>query len=335
MRFLDTAPIEGMTKKTQEGFLVAKANVVRTGVQTYLGKEVGLKDRQTVALYRPEEEVKAVKSVHSFSHAPITVGHPKAKMVDAQNWKELAVGEVSTEAVWNDGKIELPLILKDAKAIEMVESGVRELSAGYTSDIDWTPGKTPEGVLYDGIQRNIQINHVALVPKGRAGSECSIALGDADSWGENPVNMVEETHMKNVMLDGASFEVPEQVAAALEKAATELNDAKAKILTDAQIDERVEKRTAVKGAAKLIMGDEYQPTGSNEEIRAAVVKAKLGDSAVNGRSADYIEGRFDYLADEAAKKPVKDDPIRLGLKDAKPADAAGDWSKITAKFGGK
>jgi hypothetical protein len=41
------------------------------------------------------------------------------------------------------------------------------LSAGYARDLDWTPGRSPEGLQYDARMFNIKCNHVALVRKGR------------------------------------------------------------------------------------------------------------------------------------------------------------------------
>lgn len=68
-----------------------------------------------------------------FSYAPVTIDHPDVP-VTADNCKELSAGEVST-AVKQDEWIVLPLILKDAKAIEAVETGKRELSAGYHCEL--------------------------------------------------------------------------------------------------------------------------------------------------------------------------------------------------------
>jgi hypothetical protein len=65
----------------------------------------------------------------------------------------------------------------DKATVDAVDAGKRELSNGYRSTIDFTPGITPSGERYDAVQKEIRGNHVAVVAKGRAGPECRI--GDA------------------------------------------------------------------------------------------------------------------------------------------------------------
>jgi hypothetical protein len=67
-------------------------------------------------------------------------------------------------------------VVWDADAIDGIESGEqRELSAAYRYEPDMTPG-TYQGVRYDGVMRDIEGNHVALVESGRAGSD--VIVGD-------------------------------------------------------------------------------------------------------------------------------------------------------------
>lgn len=193
MRFTDTATISGTHIRPQDGALVADAYAVRTGIQLYRGGEVGLLDRDVVRVWRPEDEVRSADSMITFSHAPITLDHPK-EAVTAENWADLAKGEVSTEASWDGNRIKLPLIIKAKDAIEAVQSGIRDLSAGYTCTLDFADGVTPEGEAYDAIQRNIRINHLAIVPKGRAGNT---RIGDsAEIWGSAPITRADDKEVK-------------------------------------------------------------------------------------------------------------------------------------------
>jgi hypothetical protein len=72
----------------------------------------------------------------------------------------------------------------DKATIADVEGGKRELSNGYASLIDFTPGETVNGQHYDAVQRQIRGNHVAVVDKGRAGPMCRI--GDAVASNRSP-----------------------------------------------------------------------------------------------------------------------------------------------------
>lgn len=344
-RFIDAATIGGTHRRAQDGALVCEAFVARSGIQLYSGAEVGLFDRDVVRVYRPEDEVKAPASVQGYSHAPITMGHPSVP-VTADNWQDLAKGEVSTEAEWKDGKLRLPLIVKAADAIAAIEAGTRELSAGYTCELEFSDGLTPDGEVYDAIQRNIRINHLAIVPRGRAGSECRIGDG-ADTWGAEPITDAgKEVSMtlRKIMVDGLEVETTDAGAAAITKLSdalkakdtelaqkdaahakaieakdaeiakkdAELDDAKGKALSDADLDKLVADRAELIGKARAIAKDAKIDGLDAAGIRKAVVSAKLGDAAITGKSDAYIEARFDMLADDAGKPDAFADALKDG-----------------------
>lgn len=363
MQFTDAVTVAG-TRRTEDGYLVAEARCVRTGVQTYTGAEVGRPDLATVAVYRGGDQVFAKDSLQSFSHAPITNDHP-AESVTADNWKALSVGEVSTAAKQDGEWVMLPLILKDAAAIKFVESGKRELSAGYTCELDWTPGKTADGIPYDAQQRSIKINHLALVDRARAGSKARIGDG-ANSWGASPVTTADERKspmadtLRKILVDGLQVETTDAGAAAIEKLMNdkkaveakladaetahktaiaakdaelakkdaELDAEKAKVLSDADLDKRVQDRAALVTVAGAIAKDVKTDGLSDADIRKAVVAAKLGDDAVKDKTAAYIDARFDILAEDSAKNP---DPLRDAvLSGVKTSD--GDTAVVTDAY---
>jgi hypothetical protein len=75
--------------------------------------------------------------------------------------------------------VENSLVIWDADAIRRIESDEqKEISASYRYDPDMTPG-TVGGCHFDGVMRNIRANHVAIVPKGRAGPD--VVVGDSAS----------------------------------------------------------------------------------------------------------------------------------------------------------
>ena len=164
-KFQDKATI-GTVKRTSEGYVTARARAVRAGVQDYRASELGLSGDHIVRVMRPSDEVFAVNSVKGFAHAPVTNDHP-IELVDADNWRELAVGEVGANVMRDGEFLALDLILKDAAAIKDFEGGKKELSAGYTAEIEFVDNH-PD---YDAVMKNIRINHLALVDKARAGSE--------------------------------------------------------------------------------------------------------------------------------------------------------------------
>lgn len=351
MRFTDRALLSGV-KETQEGYVIAEAFAVRTGIQLYTGDEVGRPDMPLVRVYRPEEEVRKPESLRTFSHAPVTVGHP-SEGVTKDNWRELAVGEVSTEAEWRGNKIRLPLILKDAAAIKTVTDGkARELSAGYTCKLEFTDGVTSDGQQYDAIQRDIRINHLAIVPQGRAGSECRIG-DNAANWGPAPLTKDGDNDMPDniptvaVSLgDNRAISVPQSIAPEIQqfakdkaaeiqalkdahdKALKDLNDklakaeadrdeAKKQILTGDALDKLVADRATLIATAKLIAPNVETKGLGDAAIRKAVVLAKRPEA--KDKEQPYLDAVFDLLAD-AAKKAAQaggsQDPIVQAMGDA-------------------
>lgn len=77
----------------------------------------------------------------------------------------------------------------------------------------------------------------------------------------------------------------------------ELDVAKASLVSDVEIERRAEARADLIGLARAIVGDVKTTGLSDAAIRKAVVVAKIGEGAVDGRSDAYIDARFDMLAD--------------------------------------
>lgn len=349
MKFVDAAPIAG-TRRTADGYLVAEVRTARTGIQDYAGFEVGKPDLPVVRVYRPADQVFAKDSLGSYAHRPVTNGHPD-EAVTAENWRDHAVGQIGDEVARDGEFVRVPLIVMDAAAIKEIEDGKRELSAGYVCDLAFEAGTTPDGQTYDAVQRNIKINHVAIVSAGRAGSQARI--GDGASWGacalstkdSNKEKSMSEKPLKTVTVDGLSIEVTDQGAQVIAKLQQQLSDAtaakdkavadhatelaakdaeiakkdaeidglKAKVLDGAALDAAVAARGDLLAKAKAIAPDVKTDGLSDAAIRKAVVVAKLGD-AMKDKPDAYIDARFDILAEDAAG----DERVRDALTNLKP-----------------
>ncbi len=171
---LDCMPSE--RRYTPEGFLIATAKLARSGIQPYRASEFSDTSgdpMRILSIYRPPEEVFAPESLASFENAPLTNDHPSGFWVNTDNWRHLALGSVRNIRQ-QDGYVIGDLIVQDKSTIALIESGKVGLSAGYQSQKEMTPGVTPDGQPYDGIQRNIRVNHIALVRSPRCGPTCRI-----------------------------------------------------------------------------------------------------------------------------------------------------------------
>jgi hypothetical protein len=104
---------------------------------------------------------------------PVTNDHP-SQPVTAANWRDYAMGVVG-KALRDGEYLAFDIVLMDKATIADVEAGKRELSNGYASLVDFTPGETDAGEQYDAVQKQIRGNHVAVVDKGRAGPMCRIS----------------------------------------------------------------------------------------------------------------------------------------------------------------
>lgn len=348
MLLADTITLDGV-RRTADGYLTASAKVARTGIQLYSGAEVGKPEMASVRVYRPEAEVFSTDAMTSFAHRPVTLDHPK-ELVTAKTWRDQARGWTGDEVARDGEAIRVPLLLADAAAIDAVERGKRELSMGYTCDLKWEAGTTPSGEAYDAIQTNIRANHLAVVSAARGGP--SLKIGDD---GERSMTT------KTVIVDGLSVETTDAGATAIEKlikdrdadrkALADANTAHAKamadkdaahakelatkdaaleaankkVLSDADLDKRVQARANLITVAKAIAKDVKVDGLTDAAIRRAVVVAKLGDAAVKDKADAYVDARFEILAEDAVKNGGGDpfrDTVRDGLQSTGDADKA-------------
>lgn len=213
---------------TSDGYLLASPRIARTGIQLYKGFEVG-DDREVIRVYRPEDEVFHVDALKSLAWKPITNNHP-GENVNADNWKKFAVGQISGEVARDGDFIRVPLMLMDEQAIAAVKSGKAELSVGYSAELKWGEGTSPAGDVYDAMQTGIRANHVAIVDAARGGPLLRIGddgVGDkkvTDKQQRRPAMSAEENHVRNIVVDGVSIQVPEISAQVVQRALQKLED---------------------------------------------------------------------------------------------------------------
>lgn len=330
MMLFDTVDVANF-RITKDGFMVADARVARTGIQLYTASELGMDGEPTrvVRVWRPPEEVFAADAMKSYAHRPVTDDHPN-QMIDASNWKQFAKGQTGNEVLRDGEFVRVPVMLMDADTIAKMGEGKRELSMGYTMDLDTTSGETPEGEKYDAVQRNLRMNHLALVSQARGGS--NLKLGDDNLEDSN----MSEVKLQTVMVDGLSVETTEAGAQAISKLTTELADAhkvseglqkthktelaakdtelatkdaeidtlKGKQLSDKDLDQKVKDRADLIAVATKVADKDYSGL-SDDDIRKTAVAANIGQDAIEGKSADYIAARFDILSEDASRDGVR------------------------------
>lgn len=174
------ATISPNMDKTPEGYLICRnVPINRTGVQVYTAREVGMPGGgdDPVNVYRLEEDVFSPAAVASMEGKDVTRGHPP-EMLDATNQAAYSNGHIQNVRRDGDNTVG-DLIIKDPGLASDVENGVlREISCGYYCTFE---------PYRDGFkQTHLVGNHVAVVPRGRAGHD--VAIKDAAQEAEKGRN---------------------------------------------------------------------------------------------------------------------------------------------------
>lgn len=335
----------------ENGFLVDTPVVARLGVQVYY-----MEDGRTVREFRPAEEVFKDESLASYQGKPMTMDHV---FVNSENAKEVVVGSVAGKAEPLGSSVVAPIVIYDSAAIKEAMAGnAKELSVGYSSVIDYTPGwgdpvtgeyflkseselfDVPEGWQeFDAIQRDIKVNHLAMVYRGRAG----IAKLNMDGEQENPyttdvdINKEDKQEMTvKIKLDGAQeFEVAPEIASHIEAlnakadtAIAERDSLKAKVdAMPAEIEAAVAKAKADAGALAALVAVAAEAGVKADGLDAKGIKVayvkEVSGLDVSEKSDAYIDAAFDI-----AKESDKMTEVRKATTAFDKSDSADEPKKL-------
>ena len=263
-----------------DGFLRDSPIVARTGIYIYQQPDGTIRRE-----YRPPEEVFDADSEASFVGKPIVVGHPASGIVNSDTAKDLAIGTILSSGYPKDEtNIACDIVIHNPSAI----GEKRGLSLGYRVDIEETPGTTPDGQQYDAIQRNIRINHLAVVDRARAGAKARLNL-DGDEIIEGV-----ETKMK-IKIDSVDFEVDEKIANYVNSLQSKEENARVKLDTaNTELKTVKEQNTALKADADTLKAKADAMTAERDALKAKVdaadaEKEKAVKEAVEAVKADMQE----------------------------------------------
>ncbi len=263
-----------------EGFLICQdVPVARIGEMIYAegelvdeeGKPVITAKDGIVRVERNEKELFNEVTLSSCIAKPVTIGHP-IDWVNPDNFKELAKGTMVNVRRGDGGESDLllaDLLITDREAIDKItKEKIEEVSLGYDADYE-------ELEVGRGLQRNIIVNHIALVERGRCGSRC--AIGD-----QKPMKWLDKL-----------------------KAALKTKDQKAidEAMAEAEAETKDEETEAEKEAREA---DEKEAKEKEEKEKAEAEKTKTGDSVSLAlteisKSLAAMSGRLEKLEGKGAK----------------------------------
>lgn len=318
----------------ERGYMYDSPVLTRTGVFEYRNDD-GTVRRE----YRPPEEVFNADSLASFKGKPFTILHKK---VTSENAVNNVIGTVLSDGR-EDGEenghrlLRADVVLHSPQVVK--DNGWKEVSVGYSVQLDETPGVTSKGEKYDAIQRNIRVDHVAVVPRGRAGlAKFNVDRADAmpigfgiddrndDDHSETPPKDKRKVKVRldnNLEYDAApevgvelerlrndaagakkSLDTEKARADAAEAKLVEAEKEKAQLRKDAAASarRRIELETAAKEAGATIRDD-----ATDRELQEAVIKSVRGDAFdLADKTDSYIDAAYDIARTDAEAKKRND-----------------------------
>lgn len=275
----DSIPLSD-TYFTPEGYLIDNPILTRVGIFEYHNPDGTIRRE-----LRLPEEVFAAESLASYKGKPVILTH-EAGLVDVDNVQQEHIGTILSEGIQDGDNVRAQIVIHDAESLDY---GLRELSLGYTQTPDETPGVW-NGQPYDAIQRNIQINHLALVEKARAGEQARLNI-DGEEQGGN--------QMSKARKDGLT---PEEIAQLVEeykkrKEQRMLNNQPA---SDSEGEENTQEN---QDEGEETAADPVQEVKENRDRRDAAGDCETMDEA-NGMIAQQdadIQKLLDFIAQLQAK----------------------------------
>jgi len=156
---------------------VDRSHLSKAQVSPYYGSEIpgfdvlGLEPSKVYRLLRDPVELE--RAAPTAARLPILSKHVPTTVDDPQT--ELVVGAIGSDVLFEMPYLDGDLCVWDAAAIAGIDSEqIRELSMAYRYVPVMEAGDF-EGQPYDGKMTEINFNHLALVPVGRAGADVVVA----------------------------------------------------------------------------------------------------------------------------------------------------------------
>lgn len=332
MQFRDALTLDA-PRRTKDGFLAVRARAARTGVYEYSGRDVdpdnqhGLRDQATVKVLRDEATVFDTAAVRSFIGKPVTDNHP-TEAVTSQNWRDHARGTIMG-ALREGEYLAFDLLLTDAATISKVDAGKRELSNGYGAELEFGDFKAADGTVCHARQSKITGgNHVALVDRGRAGSECAIKDGFAVC---DAITASELERLKASFTDRSTGDIPMKTLTIDGLRVPNVSDEAEAAITklQGQLDAAATAKTAAETQVATLTTDK-----ATLEAKVTTLEQQVADAKLSPQQLRDAAKAYSLVVDKAKALGVTvsdemDEPaVMKAVVNAKLGDAAKDWTDV-------
>jgi len=292
------------------GFIEIKGNPIsKVGVFPYSGAQIdgSLEPDKIYSIYRPEEELSNEETIESFKLLPFTDDHAMLGTADEGMMpaeKKGVHGVIGENVYFDDGYLKGNIKIFSEKLANLINEGKRELSIGYRCLYDMTPGVF-NGERYDGIQRSIRGNHLALVDEGRSGHDVSVLDHFKFTVDSRELNMpdLKEQGSEYIQDEGMSLE---QCAAAikhLQEMFQKINPAQAASEDEGEAKKELSEEAAKEGDAKDEQG-EYEKFVNKAEIEDEAEEEEKSQSEKSEAEDEDTEKKDGDVSKSSDKKSM-------------------------------
>ena len=285
------------------GFLyVKKSPILKSGILDYYGEElekdvvdgVKIQPDKIYKVYIHKDELK--KSLNSFKLKPIVEDHEWLGK-DGSNAKGKQEGTTGENAYIDGEYLMIDLQFNNLDTIEKIQNNEkRELSASYQNNLI----KAPAGADYDFVATDIQPNHIALVERGRCGSDVRVY---------NNLLTTNKKKMIKLVIDGKELDLEKFIGEEQQEGEHDesIQDVENEDIEDTEIDveneQAVDKRKLIDEVGGILKGK------VDDEIIRTVLK-KMEEASYNGSETDKADNacqsKNEDKEEDEEKKNIKE-----------------------------
>lgn len=295
----------------ENGYLyVDESPILRAGILEYLGQELidggspdidgePVKPDKVYRVYISPEELN--KSAETFKMLPLVNDHTwlGVEGEDAKDYQEGTTGE-NTQVKGN--MLYVPLKFTGDEILSELKNGKEELSASYTNKLSKANSND-----YDLLATDIKGNHIALVEKGRCGSDVRVLNQKME------IRQMKSKNEMKLVIDGKEIDLAKFFEQEEGEEAHEGTGA----ITEAKNDE-VDKRALIDEIGGILKDK------VDEEILRTVL-AKVEEVAYNGSEASEADNEEPEELEEEPVEEKAEEEVKV--EDEAPEEEAEDEVK--------
>ncbi|MCD7826340.1 MAG: DUF2213 domain-containing protein [Clostridiaceae bacterium] len=317
---IDSISIDN-TYYTEEGYLVDHPIVTTCGIFEYKNNDGSIRRE-----LRLPEDVFDAKSLESYKGKPIIITHDAGE-VDKNNVHREQIGTIMSKGYRDGDNVRCEIIIHDTNALE--RCGLKELSLGYSLDTDDTPG-VYRGEKYDCIQKNIEINHLALVGEARAGESARLNIDGKDEDVQilkGGMAIMYKPNAKGRRADDGAELSPEEMEAAIalfkaQQAASQATGEE----TDGEVEEASgEEQSEEKSPVEQVRENIDRRDSEGEEMTPEdIIAEQKADLDTLLEEIDKLQATSDMNGDDEKDSPADENAEPLGDENTDSEEESGE-----------